>query len=370
MAEGDRTDGGDVLAGKRPGFRVFVSYSHEDEALVERLVQILEDAGLTVLCDRSINVGMPFTDAIKSLITHAHLFMPLITKAARKRPWVHQEIGYAMARNIPVLPVVVARAGLPGEMISQLQAIVVKRKLSDLPERLAAANLEALVLPRPALPQDMVKVAYWPEERTEWMAQYADRVVDMGHYGMLRQKGAFSSFCLPDGHVSDRIWRDRDGEGVRSDHYHHLQRAERQALERHARQAGCRLIIDPTLDLRTRGPCVTSTRLKTLLEFVESMPDELLQIATSHRALSGSLTILGDWFVAESVTPRPGGYLQTVFDWHAPTALRRARQFDLEFEEICAQKGIAPQDSRGAAITEIRKCIEAATPEEPCDGRT
>ncbi len=349
-------------------FRIFVSYSHEDRGLVERLVEVLEETGLTVLCDWSIDVGMPFTDAIKSLITHAHLFMPLVTETARRRPWVHQEIGYAMARSIPILPVVVAGTELPGEMIAQLQAIVVEPDLSDLPERLAAANLEALVLPRPAPPEDMVKVAYWPEERTDWMAQYADRVVEMGHYGKLRQKGAFSSFCLPDRHVSDPVWQKRDGNRVRSDHYHHLQRLERQALERHARRAGCRLIIDPTLDVSAKGPCVTSTRLATLLEFVESMPDDRLQIATSCRALSGSLTIVGDWFVAESVTPRPGGYVQTVFDWHAPTALRRARQFDREFEEVCEQNGIAPGDSRRAAMAEIRACIESATPEKPCDG--
>jgi hypothetical protein len=97
------------------------------------------------------------------------------------------------------------------------------------------------------------------------------------------------------------------------------------------------------------------------------MPDEKLQIATSHRALSGSLTIVGDWFVAESVTPRPGGYLQTVFDWHAPTALRRARQFDREFEEICEQNGIEPGESRRAAMAEIRECMDAARPDRPCD---
>ena len=96
-------------------YRVFISYSHDDHDIFERLKTALEARPfkLLVLSDRNIGAGSPFTDAIKGLIIHAHLFIPLITKNSKKRPWVHQETGFAMAHNIPILPIVLKGAGVP-----------------------------------------------------------------------------------------------------------------------------------------------------------------------------------------------------------------------------------------------------------------
>ena len=338
-------------------YRIFVSYCHEDQKLRARLTKALDQLGFGVLCDRNIDVGMPFTDAIKGLITHAHVFMPLITLNAQKRPWVHQETGYAMALNIPILPIVTANAGLPGEMIAQLQAVCVKDDLSAVAKRLREANVLRLLVPRSALPQDMIRVAGWPEERTEWLAQHADRVAELGSHGMMRQRGALSSFCLPDKDIDDAIWRERDGRVPRSDYYHYLQREERRALERHARAEGCRLVIFPPIDLGARGERVRLVRLRTLLEFLESMPDGKAQVVTSERALGGNLTIVGNWFVAESLVPKPGGYLQTVFNWHAPTVSLAAKRFDDEFMDLCAEARVKPEKSRGPAIEAIKAVI-------------
>src|ERR1700687_1772072 len=112
-------------------YRVFVSYSHEDVREFTKLKRALEHRKLCVLSDRNIGAGTPFTDAIKGLIAHAHLFIPLITKNAQRKPWVHQETGFAMARNIPILPIVLKNARMPAEMIAQLQAIKVRDSLSD-----------------------------------------------------------------------------------------------------------------------------------------------------------------------------------------------------------------------------------------------
>ena len=47
------------------------------------------------------------------------------------------------------------------------------------------------------------------------------------------------------------------------------------------------------------------------------MPDDKVKIVITARARDGNLTIVGDWFVAESLTPRTGlGYKQTIFSWH------------------------------------------------------
>ena len=102
-------------------YRVFISYSHQDAELVDRISSILEENGLQPMLDSDFASGQGFTNQIKNFIAHSHVFMPVITKDSSNRGWVHQEIGYAMALNVPVLPV--CRGEMPGQMISHLQAI-------------------------------------------------------------------------------------------------------------------------------------------------------------------------------------------------------------------------------------------------------
>jgi hypothetical protein len=68
------------------------------------------------------------------------------------------------------------------------------------------------------------------------------------------------------------------------------------------------------------------------------MPDAQLRVVMTPRAREANLTLIGDWFSAESMTPKPGeGHRQTVFTWHAPSVLQTLRAFDEEFEELCAE---------------------------------
>lgn len=339
-------------------FRVFVSYCHEDRRLARKTVKALKELGLTLLWDENIRPGIPFNDAIKGLITHAHVFMPLITKNTRLHPWVHQETGYAMALNIPVMPVDVET--LHGEMIAPIQAVSVRRDLSDLRKRLGEIDFEQLVFPPPAMPQSIVEVADWEENRIQMMAQYANRVVELGGHVRVRQRGRLSFLSIPDAEPDDGIWARRDRlDEPRSRYYHHLQREQRRAFERHARAGGCSLILDDTLDREHLGPEITHVRLSILLQFLESMDDEKAQAVFSPRPQQGQLTVVGDWFVAESLTPAPGrGYRQTVFSWHAPTVSRWVRTFDEEFQRICEEDGIEPRCSRQSTIEKIKRMLK------------
>jgi hypothetical protein len=93
-------------------------------------------------------------------------------------------------------------------------------------------------------------------------------------------------------------------------------------LERHACQMGCDLIIDPDFCLVRNGILATRTRLQILMDFLICMPDEKIRIVLSSQAREGNLTLIGDWFSAESVSPRPGeGHRQTIFNWHSPSVL-------------------------------------------------
>ena len=86
--------------------RAFVSYTHDDLDIAKEVASVLEAQQIAADWDRNIQPGTAFTDAIKSRILHSHVFVPLITERSQRRPWIHQETGYAMALNIPVLPLV------------------------------------------------------------------------------------------------------------------------------------------------------------------------------------------------------------------------------------------------------------------------
>lgn len=111
-------------------FRVFISYSRKDLEIVERIDAVLRDMGLVPVWDRTIQPGAAFADEIKSKIATAHLLMPILTPCTQESPWVHQEIGFAIGIDVPVLPVTIGN--LPGEMLSGIQALRVKEDLSDL----------------------------------------------------------------------------------------------------------------------------------------------------------------------------------------------------------------------------------------------
>ena len=82
------------------------------------------------------------------------------------------------------------------------------------------------------------------------------------------------------------------------------------------------------------------------------MPDELIRVIVSPDARAANLTLVGDWFSAESLSPKAGeGHRQTVFSWHAPTVLQALRRFDAEFEALAAENPHAP--SRQAALAQI-----------------
>jgi len=224
-------------------YRIFLSYSHEDMDKATEVARVLEELGLKPKWDDNIRPGSAFTDAIKGMIAHSHIFMPLITKKSKDRPWVHQETGYAMALNIPVLPLAIG--DIPDSMIAHLQAITIEEDLDGLEDILNEEVLKHIVDPLTTKPLEMIEVANWPEQRVEAMSRCAYRVLELDGPTRLLQRGSLSSFSIPDADFESPIWAERDGDTPRSNYYHHLLQNERQALEAHAREAGCDLMFYP-----------------------------------------------------------------------------------------------------------------------------
>ena len=341
-------------------YRVFISYSHADRELVEKIVLLLKENGMDVLWDHNFSFGHGFTDQIKNFIAHAHVFMPVITEASSLRGWVHQEIGYAMALHIPIWPL--TKDKLPGEMLWHLHAMALSDNMELLRKQLSKEEFQKFVNRHQRDSRPLFECAEQQEDRTLMMLEYSNNVLELDKSGHVRQKGGLSSFHIPDKQLSNQIWKDRYGVFY-SEYRCKLQRQERQSLERHARLKGCSLIIDTNLKYDRYGPFSKIARLKIIMEFLESIPSETeVKVAfvkpdNPHR--EHHLTIVGDWFMAEAVYAKMDkGIRQTIFSRHAPSIRSRIETFDEEMIYLLSEAGIEPARSRLAAVSTIRSALQ------------
>lgn len=333
-------------------YRIFISYSSEDIELVKKIVAIIKENGLKPMWSENFAVGHGFPDQIKSYIAHSHVFMPVLTKASSKRGWVHQEIGYAMALQIPIVPITLER--LPGEMLQHLQAVPWCDDKARMKAQLSLQTFEQVIQEAGKESRPLYESAELHEHRTMMLVDYAQKIKSMNYSGHVRQKGALTSFHIPDKEFDDPAWQERYGPG-KADLYrfrYELLRPERQVFEAHAREKGCTLIIDPYFDFSSYGDRARYVRLNELLEFLQSMPDDKVNIAIHDQmAEKEHITIIGNWFLAGTVSSRMVmGYKQTIFTRHAPTIQERIKKFDNEFESLRKKQEQKGKSSRETVI--------------------
>lgn len=336
--------------------RVFISYSHQDFDLVENLVSILEQEGIMVLWTKKLAGGTGYTEKLKIFIEHAHIFMPVITESSSARGWVHQEIGYALALHIPVFPVTIGKI-IPVGMLEFIHAVQLSDDSSILKEQVGYKTLSALLKEDvlPALYQRAAKV----EDRASLMKSYADKVSSLDKFGVVRQKGGLSSFHIPNKHIGHQLWTDRYVPETRGDYHKELQLGERRALQQHADKEGCRLIINPKYAIEGKGPLAARTRIKTMIDFLESMFDEKVVVAIQKESTNTeSLTMIGDWFLAESVSFKErDGFTNTFFTRNASEIAKRIQIFDEELNDLLDQWKWTVESSRGNAIEELSRIL-------------
>jgi len=332
-------------------FRVFISYSHEDVELARVIAQVLEENGMVALYDKTgLQVGTGFPQEIINFITHTHVFLPLLTKTSLKRRWVQQEIGYAVASHVPTAPVAINCE--PGEFLYGIEAIRLKTlDAAELEKRLTRKALETCVQKYP-LGGALYECAATTDERAVLLAQYARAVTLMGGSGIVRQLGGLSSFHIPAETIDHPVWQLRYGKQHQQEYHRKVLREERLALTGHAKEKGCRIVIDLDLEYQFYGGDARCTRLECLLKFLRSMPDRLCQVAIANHSMRESITIVGDWFAAQSIYGKMGeGYRQTIFTRHAPTIAKMIEEFDRRFDQHLG--GVPGSRSRKNAIAEI-----------------
>lgn len=338
--------------------RVFISYSHEDREVINTIVRVLDDNGLKPMYDKDFSKGTGFHEQIKSYISHAHVFLPVITESSSLRGWVHQEIGYAMALNIPVLPVVIGD-GLPSAMMQQLLAVKVEAPLEGLEQQLVYSTFRDLVNRYRNSAAALYECAQLTEDRAEMLARYSRDVLAMNMTGRVRQKGALSSFHIPRLRTSHSAWRRRYGDRSTNEYHCEVLREERKALTEHAKRSGCRIIIDPTLKYEEYGGEARKVRLESLLAFLASEEVTDVQVAIDpEMSKQESVTILGTYFYAQAVSGAVGrGYRQTIFTRHAPSMSSKIERFDDEFDELMEETGWTAASSRERAAQHLREII-------------
>jgi hypothetical protein len=96
---------------------VYISYTHSDRDFVNRLVEDLEQAGLTVFFDQKIPAGASWADSLTKAIESARFLLVVLSPAAVASEWIRQEIMVGLEQEskqkTTVIPVMLHECELP-----------------------------------------------------------------------------------------------------------------------------------------------------------------------------------------------------------------------------------------------------------------
>jgi len=311
-------------------YRVFISYAQEDAIEAAQIVEWLGQLNLQPVWDQHNPGGWPFLDEIKNQIDHCHLFIPLLTAQSVRSSWVNHEIGYAMGRNLPVLPL--SLGGLPEGMAAGINAAK-GLHIEDLLLRLTRPVINQLV--KRANTAAVYECADLAQTRTDAIIKHCEELeaLSSNYQQPVRHRAAFGSFSLPSD-PDDPIWPKRYDDRPPNKHLYERLGTERQELEKYASRFGCDLILYPTLpDLSEQAIRARKEVLQLFLQRMSEV-DVPVRVAFDKCALEENLIIVGDWFLVESLTPTPEGFRHTTITSHAPTVLKRIETFDRQFSRF------------------------------------
>jgi hypothetical protein len=282
--------------------------------------------------------------------------MPVLTKSSSSRGWVHQEIGYAIGLHIPVFPVTTEKIQ-PDQMLKQFQATKLSTDPIKLRKQLDIKEFRDLI----EIKQKSAKYerAARVGERARMLASYSQKICFMKEFGLIRQKGGLSSFHIPEEWIGHQDWTDRYYPDSKSDDHKELQREERLALQKHAEQVGCRLIINPVYAINGRDNLAAITRINTLIRFLNSKSDSMKVIAIQNTETNiESLTMVGDWFLAESVSfKKRDGFTSTYFTRNATEINKRIKDFDDELSALLKMRGWTAENSKEKSIELLTQIV-------------
>ncbi|MGB9760530.1 MAG: toll/interleukin-1 receptor domain-containing protein [Thermoproteota archaeon] len=89
------------------GVKVFISYSHKDFELAYQIWKILNEVNISCyLSELYPEPGVSLWKKIQKMIENADVVIVLYTKNANYSPFVNQELGAAVSKGKPIIPIV------------------------------------------------------------------------------------------------------------------------------------------------------------------------------------------------------------------------------------------------------------------------
>ncbi|WP_321421347.1 toll/interleukin-1 receptor domain-containing protein [uncultured Methanobacterium sp.] len=337
--------------------RVFISYSHtdKDDPKVHNILEVLKNNGLTSTYDKNLLGGWDFKKQIEVLISHCDIFIAILSENSEKSGWVQAEIGYAMSKNIPILPISIDETE-PGHMISQLQA----------PQWVGSDEEKNSIIKRYKLMLEIEESNPTYEcadnryQRTGMLVEYASNIIKLGFFGEIRQIAGLSSFHIPNKGIHNSAWDKRyTGMKKPSDPELELLLKERKTLQLHGDATEYYLIINPDFTFKNKD--ARKARIEELLEFLNvNIDNPNLKIVIDNTIHYGrNLTIVGDWFTADAYhSTLDDGYSQTLFTRHAPTVRKQVEIFDARFNELLNNQKISDMSSVQVVIDRLESILK------------
>jgi len=94
----------------------FISHSTKDiSSYVGEICKIFEACKIqSFIADRDAPLGRFLPQEVRNAIEESELFLVFITKNSKSSPWVNQEIGYALGKEVPVIPLKRGRIRIKG----------------------------------------------------------------------------------------------------------------------------------------------------------------------------------------------------------------------------------------------------------------
>ncbi|MCY4526763.1 MAG: toll/interleukin-1 receptor domain-containing protein, partial [Anaerolineaceae bacterium] len=83
---------------------LFLSYSHKDGAMAQRLAQGLQARGFALWYDRELRPGERWLQRLTRAARDCAALLLLMSPAAEQSPWVEMELCIALRYRRPVLP--------------------------------------------------------------------------------------------------------------------------------------------------------------------------------------------------------------------------------------------------------------------------
>jgi hypothetical protein len=147
--------------------KCFISYSHADRPVAERLTNELGSRGLQVWLDAlQIRPGDSLVEKIfEEGLKDCDLFLILLSKVSVTSPWVRQELDIALLNRLKkitrVIPVLVEECEIP-VALRALRWLNLNEGLTRAADLIAATAFDATAPPAPTSPPEFVKRAVKP----------------------------------------------------------------------------------------------------------------------------------------------------------------------------------------------------------------